>query len=256
MAKIYGLFGSMTGKLADTVMSVRNGEQIARKYQPVVYNPSTNAQVAQRAKLKLLSQLSAVMSSGIAIPREGSVSSRNLFTKLNFRYVSYADNQASVDLNSIQLTKSVVGMPELQVVRGQNINAFLNVPGTAGENVDFNRVVYLLFEKRADDSLSFVTSRVVNAAGASNNWEVTDFPAISDAVVVYAYTVRDNNDRARATFGNMQALTAEQVAKLVVTRTLTESDVTLSETKAVTLAAGSRGGGDVKKSPENAPKKN
>ena len=115
MAKIYGLFGSMTGKVADVVMSVRNGEQIARKYQPIVTNPNTPAQVEARAKLKLMSQLSAVMASVIAIPRKGNVSSRNGFVKKNYQSLTYASQQADIALANVQLTDSVVAMPSIVI---------------------------------------------------------------------------------------------------------------------------------------------
>ena len=224
----------MTGKLADTVMSVRNGEQIARKYQPVVFNPSTPAQVAQRAKLKLLSQLSAVMAPVIAIPSQGPVSSRNLFTKKNFPFVTYNNSTASAILTSVQLTDSVVALPNLAVVRdGTNLTALLQ--GTSGPGID--RVVYCLFTKQVDETLRFTSSKVVTDAGATNNFE-TNFVLdnVDTVVVVYAYGIRDNSEAAKATFGNLTVPTAESVANLIVTRSLTSSDVTLTETRALESA--------------------
>lgn len=235
MAKIYGLFGSMTGKLADTVMSVRNGEQIARKYQPVVFNPSTPAQIAQRAKLKLLSQMSAVMAPVIAIRREGSVSSRNLFTKKNFPLVNYSSETASVDIASIQLTSSVVGLGTVELARvADGVLAYIV---TSEAPTDVDRVVYSLFEKGSDNKLRFVGSLVATSEGATADWQVK-FPLRETECVVLAYAVRDNTEAARATFGNMQTVTAEEIAKLLVTRTLTETDVTLTETRGYQLTAG------------------
>lgn len=230
MAKIYGLFGAMTGKLADTVMSVRNGEQIARKYQPVVFNPQTPAQIAQRAKLKMLSQLSAVMAPVIAIPRQGAVSSRNLFTKKNFPTTSYADDQAEIELTSVQLTNSVVGLPVLIVTRtGSTVTVGLS-PNTG---LDVDRIVYAAFEKKTDGSVLFIGSQVNSTPGAENTFEATFTANAGDAdVVVYAYGVRDNSENARVTFGNLTALSAETIAKLVVNRILTEKDVTLTKTVA------------------------
>lgn len=230
MAKIYGLFGTMTGKLADTVMSVRNGEQIARKYQPVVFNPSTPAQVAQRAKLKLLSQLSAVMAPVIAMPRIGAVSSRNLFTKKNFPATTYADNQADITLTSVKLTSSVVSLPGVYATRGSE-----GIAVTLLESpVDMDRVVFVMFEKRADNTLRLLGSEVVTVSSAVPS---ASFPANSGNLVVYAYGVRDNTEAARTLFGEMTVITAETVAKVVVTRVLTESDITLSETVSNTLSA-------------------
>lgn len=226
----------MTGKLADTVMSVRNGEQIARKYQPVVFNPSTQAQVAQRARLKLLSQLSAVMAPVIAMPKVGSVSSRNLFTKKNFGLTSFSDNQATITIESVQLTKSVVALPSVGASRGETaISAFLD-QGSANAPVDVSRVVYCLFSKLAEGRLRFVDSKVANSAGSDGRWGVSDLPLVNGECVLFAYGVRDNTEAARVIFSDMQTLTAEAIAKVVATRTLTEVDVTLTETQGLTLA--------------------
>lgn len=227
MAKIYGLFGSMTGKLADTVMAVRNGEQLARKYQPVVFNPSTPAQIAVRAKMKLLSQLSAVVAPAIAIPRVGSSSSRNLFTKKNYQLTTFTNNQADISLANVQLTDSVVGLPAVEVSReGSTVSAVLRYPAP-----ELDRVVYVALVKNPDNTLRFVSSSVVQKGDTPTF--PSDVAATSLPVVVYAYGIRLNNENARAKFGNLEAETAETVAKLIVTSTLTSSDITLTETKGV-----------------------
>lgn len=53
MAKNVGLIGGLTGKLGNTVNSVRRGVQISRVYQPIVANPKTKRQEMSRAKLAL-----------------------------------------------------------------------------------------------------------------------------------------------------------------------------------------------------------
>lgn len=237
MAKIYGLFGAMTGKLADTVMSVRNGEQIGRKYQPVVFNPSTTAQVAQRAKMKLMSQLSAVMAPVIAIPRRGAVSSRNLFTKLNFPFTSYADDKANITLEAVQLTSSVVGFVEPRYTRGESAGQLFLANPVVGSDMGLSRVVYAIFAKGIDSKLRFAFSAVATSAGNDGTWAVQNTPLVNEEIVVYAYGVRDNNDNARAKFGNLTTVTAETVASLIVYSSLTESDITVTETRARTIAA-------------------
>lgn len=233
MAKIYGLFGSMTGKVADVVMSVRYGEQIARKYQPIVSNPSTAAQVAQRAKLKLMSQMSAVMAPVIAIPRQGTKTSRNLFTKKNIKLVGYSSDTATVQLDSVQLTSSAVGLVPVTAARDANV---ITASMSTNTGLDVDRIVYAVFEKGANDSLRFLGSAVVSEPGTNNSY-TAEFPLTQNSVVVLAYGVRDNSDTARAVFGDLVAPTAETVAELVVTRTLREDDVTLTETRGTTLAA-------------------
>lgn len=237
MAKIYGLFGAMSGKTADVVMAVRNGEQLVRKYQPVVSNPNTPAQIAVRAKLKMLSQLSAVMAPVIAIPRVGNVSARNRFTKENYPLATYASDEANITLANIQLTKSAVAMLPIGVQRLENsITASLaGTPAQVGA-LDVDRVVYCMFTKTDDNRLRFVASSTANSAGVGF-WDVTDLPLVNTEVVVLAYGVRDNTERARVTFGNLEAVTAQTIARLVTSRTLLESDITLTETRGATLGA-------------------
>lgn len=230
MAKIYGINGVITGKLGAAVYAVRNGEQISRQYQPVVSNPSTAGQVAARAKLKLMSQLSAVMAPVIAMRRVGAISSRNMFVKTNYPAATYADSQADITLTEVKLTSSVVSLPGVYATRGADgiVVSLLDLPA------DMNRIVFVMFEKRADNTLRLVGSEVTTVGSVSPS---VSFPANSGNLVVYAYGIRDNSEAARAVFGNMTVLTAETVAKVVVTRTLTEADITLSETVANTLSA-------------------
>lgn len=233
MAKIYGLFGSMTGKVADVVMAVRNGEQIARKYQPVVSNPSTPAQMATRAKLKMLSQLGAVMGSVIAMPKQGSVSARNIFTKVNFPKATFSDNTANIALDQVDLTNGILALPGITATPAESSVAV----SLGGAAPDLDRVVYCLFRK-INDELFYVTSTIVETPGAGSNFAgslETPFVATSATLVAYAYGVRDNNDRARGVFGNLTTPSASSVAQLITSRVLTLNDISLTETRAALL---------------------
>ena len=227
MAKIYGINGVITGKLGAAVYAVRNGEQISRRYQPVVFNPSTEAQVAARAKLKLMSQLSAVVGPYVAIPREGMVSPRNMFVKKNYSLATYNDGNAAVALTALQLTQSVFGLPAVSVTReGSNITIALS-----NSNTDVDKVAYLLLQKNPDGTLRVFYSRVVDR-GDDPTFSLTRTVAASASIVAYAYGIRITSEKARATFSDVTALTTETVAKLVATRRLVSSDVTLTETVA------------------------
>lgn len=229
MAKIYGLFGSMTGKLADTVMVVRNGVQIARKYQPVVTNPRTQAQTENRAKLKLMSQLSAVMGPYIAIPRQGMVSTRNLFTKKNFGALSFSEGEATVNLGQIKLTTGVISMPKFSAARTENGIDVHIVTSEAPPEGAFSRVVYVGFVRTEDGTLRILDSKVVTSAGEHNQWRAL-MALTEKEVYFYAYAVRDNSDAAREVFSDMTVASATQIASLIVTRQLTEKDVSLTDT--------------------------
>lgn len=231
MAKIYGLFGAMTGKLADAVMVVRNGEQIVRKYQPVVSNPSTPAQVAARARLKLLSQLAAIMSPVIAIPKQGIVSTRNLFVKANYPASSFANNNADIDFSAVTLTRSVVALPAISATRGDGGITISLSSGTA----TLSRVVYAIFIRQGEE-MRYVSSAVVNEAGTGSQWP-TQLPAQNSELFVFAYGVRDNTENASAVFGNLVVPTAEEVARIITSRSVSESDITLTETQYAHLPA-------------------
>lgn len=111
MAKVNGLQGGVSGKLGNTVFRQRYGQTIAAQYQPNVENRRSTAQVDQRAKFKLLSQLSSVMEPVIAIPRQGSVSARNQFVSINQPYVGTQEvagvTTAEIKLKEIKLTKGL-----------------------------------------------------------------------------------------------------------------------------------------------------
>lgn len=238
MAKIYGLFGAMTGKLADTVMSVRNGEQIARKFQPIVFNPNTPAQVAQRAKLKLLSQLSAAYAPIIAIKRRGNVSARNLFTKRNFEFANYANQQADITLADVQLTNSAVPLAGFSVDRS-GANMALELTDDMGNSLD--RVVYVVVSKTSGQELIIKDSKVVEFSEGAGTFPTT-MPKVAGAIVVMAYGIRLNTEAARIAFGNMTAPTAQDVARLLVTMTNADTALTLTETRGLQLAAADQSG--------------
>lgn len=236
MAKIYGLFGAMSGKTADVVMVVRGGEQIVRKYQPIVTNPNTPGQIAARAKLKLMSQLAAVMAPYIAIKKQGNVSSRNLFVKANYGLATYLNNDANVELRSITLTKGILSLPLPSVSRSENsIEVYLS-GASQGRVLDIDRVVYVAFERTDSNELRYLDSKVTSTPGQTGGYSVSMVSSTAQ-VVVYAYGVRDNTEAARVAFGNISLKTATMVAQLIVSRTLSETDVTLTETRANVLEA-------------------
>ena len=231
MAKMYGLSGVLSGKLGNTVLAVTNGVQVARQYQPVVSNPNSPGQIEQRAKLKLMSQLGAIMGRVIAIPREGRVSSRNLFTKINIGSTIFADGQADITLTDIKLTKSVVSLPSISAVRSENS---VTLSLTRGDR-DIDRVVYVLFVREGTE-IRYASSVVVNTAGESNLFE-TSATVLPAEYVVYAYGIRANTDAARVAFSNLSIPTGTEVAEIISSRRLTSQDISITETRATLLSA-------------------
>lgn len=219
-----------SGRVAGSVFAVRFGEVIERAYNPFVANPNTPAQIESRAKLKLLSQLAAVLGNYIAMPRIGAVSSRNRFTKENYDAVSYASDEANVNMTALMITKSAVALPSLSATReGFTVNVQLNLADT-----DISRVVYIGVVRQSDGKIRVASSEVVEEPGANNTWPGVLGGIMTPEAYVYAYGIRDNTEAARVKFEDM-TVTAEAVAKVITTRVLTEQDITVTETQALSV---------------------
>lgn len=223
------------GKLGNIVLSTVAGETIARDYNPEVANPNTAAQVEQRAKFKLMSQLGSVVAPVIAIPKDGLVSKRNQFVKENFPLASYASETASVNLNQIQLTKSNKSFAGIQVTRGAE-NA-ITAELQADSRTTVSKVVYIMLKKEADGSLMLVGQAVASEAGEYGLFPAS-LPATAGEIVVYGYTLTESTAKATATFANLKALTAETVAKVIANRELSAGDLSTSKTAGCTLQEG------------------
>lgn len=235
MSKIYGLQGYLTGKLGNTVFAIRNGEQIARMYNPVVANPKSENQVATRAKLKLLSQLSAAVASVIAIRRKGAVSARNLFISRNFQFSDYADSIADINQADIQLTNSSMGLPGFSADRSSGSAIAVELSEDASQNYD--RVVYVVLRRTDAGGIAPMASLLVSNSGANGTFPGS-LPYVSGMISVHAYGIRLNTEASRTAFGNLHINTAEAVAKLVVSRTYSENDFSLSETRGLVMMSG------------------
>lgn len=233
--KLQGMAGKGSGKLGSQVYAISGGEQIVRQYNPTVTNPSTEGQVETRSKFKLLSQLSAALSGVIAIKREGLVSGRNQFMKINKENAVYAGADASINLNHVQITKSNRGLANFNADRtgGASISV------SFGERVDANidKAVYAGFIKDDDGSLTKFGSVVVNIAGASGDFPA-ELPYTDKSVVIYAYGIKVTSDRAYAAFGNMVCPSAEQVAKLMTTSSDVATGTAVTKTKGLTMLEG------------------
>lgn len=234
MGKVTSLYGKTTGKIGSIVFSTSGGQTIAREYNPNVSNPNTMAQINQRARLKLMSQLSAALAPVIAIPKQGLVSSRNAFTKLNFG-ASMADNGvAQISYENVQLTNGNLGLPTLEAVRAQESGITINLADNASRSV--SRVVYILYRKTAEQRLQFVSSVIAENAGPNGTFPAT-LPYTEGDIVLYAYGMRDTSESASAKYGNMQVANALDVARLTAYRNISAEDFQFTETRGATMYA-------------------
>lgn len=238
MAKVTQMAGIAVGKVGAIVYSVRNGQQIARQYQPNVANPNTNAQLGARSRLKLLSQLSQVLSTVIVARRSGAQSARNVFTRINYPFTSWDGAQAQIGLANIQLTDSSLPLSGFDVTRADGrISMVLQEDMSAL----YDNVVYVILAKQSSGGLLPVGS-VIAAPGGDGVFAASDVDPVVDCVVC-AYGVRETSSAARAAFADYALMSASDVASVAASRLLSVGDLVFSETRGIYLAAGSSEGG-------------
>lgn len=239
MGKVTSLYGKTMGKIGSIVFSTSGGQTIAREYNPHVANPNTMAQINQRARMKLMSQLSASLSPVIAMTKDGLVSKRNKFTKLNFP-ASYALNGvAQITYENVQITEGNTSLPALyaQGVVSDNQMA-IGIALTSEPSATINRVVYCLFKKSNEGKLEYITSQIATNRTGVAGFFMAEFAALPLAeYVIFAYGMSDTSERATATYGDLNVVTASDLARLVATRAISFSDYQFTQTRAITIAS-------------------
>lgn len=234
MAKNTSLFGKVSGKIGAVVFSTTGGETVSREYNPHVANPNTQAQINQRARLKLMSQLSAALAPVIAIPKQGLVSARNQFTKLNFNQSMARNGVAQITYENVQLTNGNLGLPTIEATRAQSTGISINLAEDASKSV--SRVVYILYRKTSEQRLQFVSSVIAEGAGTNGTFPAS-LPYTEGDIVLYAYGMRDTSESASAKYGNMQVANAIDVARLTAYRNISSEDYQFTETRGATMYA-------------------
>ena len=233
--KLSGMAGTGSGKLGSQVYASVAGEQVVRNYQPKVSNPNTSLQVNQRARFKLLSQLSQVYAPVMTFRKKGMTSARNLFAKANFDLSSGNDGQAQLSYENIQLTPGTQGLPGIRVSRQASVYLNIDLVSDASKAVD--RVVYTLYKKNTNDKLQLISSIVVTEAGEAGTFHTYVFAGQGD-IIVYAYGMKDMNSKASAKYGNYNVQTGEDIAKLLMNRSLSYNDYRFTKTRGVTIFDG------------------
>lgn len=221
-----------SGKLGNIVCSTVAGETIARDYNPEVSNPNTETQVEQRAKFKLMSQLSSIMAPVIAIPRVKNQSSRNLFVRKNMGATVFDGVQAAINLNRVQLTNGNTNIDTFGCDRSSHEHCScyysgINFVGMAG-------MVYCIFTKDDAGNLQLFDSAVVTENTEHEDWGA-DLKYTGAEIVLYAYALIGDGDKAKAAFGNLEAPTAESMAKLLVSSSVAASTIKTTKTKGFTM---------------------
>lgn len=230
--KVFAHNGKGTGKLGGSVYVINHGVQIEREYNGVISNPSTTAQVSQRSRFKLASQVSAALAPVIAIPRKGIQSPRNLFVKRNIGYFYGGPDGAQVTYENLQITQGCIGLPGFRAAREIQGKITLAMQDSVLASCD--HVVYNVFKKTSEDQLQLMNSVVVEVDD-TNAEAIIDIDDVAGNLVFYAYGIRLKNARARATYGNYQVQTGVDFAKLIANRTIEMSDVQFTQTRGTSI---------------------
>lgn len=225
--KQYGILGKGSGKLGSSVFAISGGEQIVRQYNPVVSNPNTAAQVAQRAKLKLMSQIASDLAPILAIPKDGLKSSRNIFVSKNIGLATYENNNAAIDVRELQITPGSSYFPSISV---EAVGAGVEVLLAAAAPDDIDKVVYILLDTDDDGRFIIVDTAVVEEAAAGRTF-VYDFHTERTMGFVLAYGVKLSTTQAGVNYKNYVADTATALAELFTSRKMKNAASSLTVTR-------------------------
>ena len=248
------MWGKTTGKVGGLVYATSGGEQIIREYNPQVSNPSTIAQVNQRARMKLMSQLSACLAPVIAMTKDGLTSKRNKFVKVNFENSYATEGTAQISYENVQLTEGSIGLPGVAVSVDQDFDAVhVGFPQEPAQNIA--RVVYCVFEKTQENRLSLVTT-IISESRPTSELAPYYFDArilglatqqsggqtvLAKEYVFYAYGMIDTSERATVRYGNLNVQSASDIATLVGNRTISFEDYQFTQTRGTTAGYDSGG---------------
>lgn len=234
MAKINPLFGKGTGKVGAFLLQVNSGVQILKEKPVNVANPNTDAQVEQRQKLKLMSQLAADLASSIAFRKEGLVSARNKFVSANIGKATMEEGAATIDLLDLDLTGSSSPLGAISATAGSG--GMYTIGLDAAAPADVARVVYGVYKRGTDGQLALVKNIVVEEAGEREQFE-TEVQLTSGRHIVYAYGIKDKTSKTTVKFEEYEASDDLSFAMLDILKSLSVSDYALTATTATTVNA-------------------
>lgn len=230
--KLQGFVGKGTGKLGASVWTVRKGVQVVREYTDKVANPNTRPQVQQRAKFKLLTQLSAIVADAMAFTNLATGQSmRNVFMKRNMSAVEvpFNESQALLKAGEVQLSDSSImgGTIEYAVREGAIVGTFRPADGWRGMRV-------AIITLPAPGRIYGTAIRSEEVLPSTGSVEVRFIPAFPDAdrTVVLGVFWRFRDAEAEAKYND--AAGEGEAIKLVFDRMVKQGDIEFSRTVVAT----------------------
>lgn len=184
MARVVGLVGGLRGKLGNTVFFVSGGQQVARVYQPVVFNPNSPLQIAQRAKMALVGRLSKIVPIAAldGLDGENRRARRGAFVAEAIKASTYTNNQAALSFENLKLSRGNVQfsvqatatlVSTTDYVARIDIN--LSVLGTAAlpTGVGMRAVVFMIDSTNSDRDLCATKLCTMPTVGAAATTSVS-----------------------------------------------------------------------------------
>lgn len=240
MGKVTSLYGKTMGKIGSIVFSTSGGQTIAREYNPHVANPNTTAQIDQRARMKLMSQISAALAPSLAYTKTGLVSARNKFVKRNFGSSYALNGVAQCSYENLQLTEGNLGLPGIVAAAAVHEGSrYLNLMFLEEPSKNISRIVWTIYSKSEEGKLNYITS-VVNSTrqeteGVFFNSTIQNVP--EGDLVFYAYGMIDTSESATARYGELNVVTGSDLARLVASRSISFTDYQFTQTRGATIGA-------------------
>lgn len=231
--KLNGIVGKGSGKLGASVFAISGGEQIVRQYNPQVSNPQTDAQVAQRAKLKLMSQIAADLAPALGFKKLGLVSARNQFVSKNIALATFEDGVASVDYSAIKVTSGSQSCPGVNIAR---YNSTDNVQVTIQDGYmgNITHIVVATADASGDERLALQDVKIA-AKGDGGTFAPVIATANGNKTVVYVYGIISTSSNENTRYGNYANASAENVAELEVAKSLIATATAFTESIANVL---------------------
>lgn len=144
MGKSTNGLGQFRGKVGSVVFRVNQGEQIVSAYQPVVRNPKSNLQTAQRNKLYLASQLSKLLSKEDLIGMNPTGSARDRRSMFVRNVINNTTSVLDGDLFTSKIDYSLVrvslGLDSMVSATIDNQNSRISINFGAISEYDYNRI--------------------------------------------------------------------------------------------------------------------
>lgn len=195
MAKLVGLIGTGRGKLGNMVLyKGSQGQTLARAYQPQVFNPKSEGQTEQRAKINLVGQISKLVSKNLIKPFGGSGRTNRSDFNRELIKATIIDRlngyKAKIDPADLKFSKGatiVQASASAATIAADSLSLSLTLYDEGNVNRYGERIVAVVYSTTAADAVSQVAFAdiVLTATTAQTATIKFGAPLVTGNVVAY-----------------------------------------------------------------------